>query len=258
MPVPDFTPYEGLLPSESDPATFPARAEALMAWFTQTGAPQLKALAQFLDGLVDDEATVLNALEALETSLGGLAYQDVLNEPDFASGSEIRPPSQSSVGAYVNGMSLMFPHFVGAYAGSSVNRSGGTETTVPFDTVLQHDATRLPGISLTAGDLLGVPAGDYYIEWVIRMLRNSGSNGTSFNTALVNADTGVDLVVAEAGNMANYNSSESFGKGVFTLAASTDLKIVTEVGPYSADLLGPVGTGSRSGYRQIMRLWKIT
>ncbi|MBR9765340.1 MAG: tail fiber protein [Rhodobacteraceae bacterium] len=65
MPVPSFTPYEGLLPSEADPATFPARAEALMAWFTQTGAPQLAAMASFLDSIVGEAETLVDAVAAL-------------------------------------------------------------------------------------------------------------------------------------------------------------------------------------------------
>lgn len=77
MPVPDFTPYAGLLPSESDPATFPTRAQALFTWFVETGAPQLAALATYLDGLVDDDATVLDALETLQDGLGDLAGANV-------------------------------------------------------------------------------------------------------------------------------------------------------------------------------------
>jgi hypothetical protein len=45
MPVPDFTPFNGLLPSEGDPVTFPSRAQALFEWFTGTGAPQLAGLS---------------------------------------------------------------------------------------------------------------------------------------------------------------------------------------------------------------------
>lgn len=83
MPVPDFTPYAGLLPDESDPATFSPRASALFAWFVETGAPQLAALAAFLASIMEDEATVLDALDSLQASMGSLAglnVEDLIEE----------------------------------------------------------------------------------------------------------------------------------------------------------------------------------
>ncbi len=54
MPVPDFTPFTGLLPSEGDPATFPPRAQALFEWFTVSGAPQLANMSTGIAGALED------------------------------------------------------------------------------------------------------------------------------------------------------------------------------------------------------------
>ncbi|RII38984.1 hypothetical protein DL237_09915 [Pseudooceanicola sediminis] len=65
MPVPEFTPFEGLLPSEGDPATFSPRAQALFEWFTATGAPQLAAMAtEIAAALGEMSATLTQTNEA--------------------------------------------------------------------------------------------------------------------------------------------------------------------------------------------------
>lgn len=68
MAVPAFTPFTGLLPAENDPATFPARAEALFEWFTQASA-QLAALSAFLDQALDGSGTLLDAVAQLQADL---------------------------------------------------------------------------------------------------------------------------------------------------------------------------------------------
>ncbi len=54
MPVPEFTPFTGLLPSEGDPATFPPRAQALFEWFTVTGAPQFANISTGIEYALEE------------------------------------------------------------------------------------------------------------------------------------------------------------------------------------------------------------
>lgn len=60
MPIPSVTEFEGLLPAENDPATFPSRAEALFDWLVGAGMPELNAAIAAINIALNDNGTVLD------------------------------------------------------------------------------------------------------------------------------------------------------------------------------------------------------
>ena len=60
MPIPGVTPFAGQLPNEGEPATFPARAEALFDWLTFNAAPEIDAVADGINAALNDNGTVLD------------------------------------------------------------------------------------------------------------------------------------------------------------------------------------------------------
>ncbi len=64
----DITQYAGGLPSAADPATFDARAAALMQWLTVNFAPEIAALAAEIEAALAGSDGVVDALAALQTS----------------------------------------------------------------------------------------------------------------------------------------------------------------------------------------------
>jgi hypothetical protein len=85
MTIPSVTPFAGQLPDEGEPATFPARAEALFDWLTINAAPEIDAVADAINLALNDNGTVLdtagraiaitrNANTAVPTAGNGNAY----------------------------------------------------------------------------------------------------------------------------------------------------------------------------------------
>ncbi|PJE26807.1 hypothetical protein SAMN06297129_2977 [Pseudooceanicola antarcticus] len=254
MPVPDFTPYAGLLPSETDPATFPARAEALMAWFTQTGAPQLAALVTFLNGLLEDEATVLDALDALEDSLGGLAFRDVLNELDFASDSEERPPSQKSVGAFARSVAVPQAQFSYTEPAGVTGNAWNTSAFTKLD-INTEDKNDLD-ITLSANTLTFGAAGTYWVEaW--SNVRNNSTGSRHFACRLQNA-TAMTTAVIGAGTAATANgpSANMHVSGQFTVAEGD----VIELQGYASGSIvapNPANLGQTELY-SVVKFWRVS
>ena len=167
MPVPDFTPYAGLLPSASDPATFSPRASELFTWFVETGAPQLAALAAFLDGIMDDETTVLDALDSLQASLGDLSTLNVsdltLDENSWKAG-EVEEPQLISPGDLGAVIAATRPQLIGSWEAS------GFTNEIEFTDLAGWDA-----IKIFARDL------NVYSE--NNLLQVSFDNGATFETS---------------------------------------------------------------------------
>lgn len=75
MPIPPVTEFAGLLPAENEPATFPARAEALFDWLVGQGMPEFNAAVAALNATLNDNGTVLDTAGkaiALTTNAGTL------------------------------------------------------------------------------------------------------------------------------------------------------------------------------------------
>lgn len=60
MPIPPVTEFAGQLPAENDPATFPARAEALFDWLVGQGMPTFNAAIAAVNVALNDNGTVLD------------------------------------------------------------------------------------------------------------------------------------------------------------------------------------------------------
>lgn len=262
MPVPDFTPYAGLLPSASDPATFSPRASELFTWFVETGAPQLAALAVFLDGIMEDEATVLDALDSLQASLGELAALDVselvLDEDSFDTDSATRPPSQQSVGAYIGARSFAAPHLIISTTTTVWPQTGpGTDYQVTFDDVLDHDTDRIPGVSLSGGDIINLPPGEYYAEWDVSFYRDSSSSVGRALTTLRDMTAGVDLGHSNIASCASYGAASSLGRARFTLGATSTLRVVADIAYVHLDIVGVYNVFARPARGRTLWLWKL-
>lgn len=64
MTIPGVTPFGGTLPVENEPASFPARAEALFTWLTADAAPEINAVATGINSALNDNGTVLDTAGA--------------------------------------------------------------------------------------------------------------------------------------------------------------------------------------------------
>ena len=67
MPIPDITAFGGQLPDELDPATFPARADALFLWIVQNMSPEMNTAIAGINAALNTDETVLDALTTLQT-----------------------------------------------------------------------------------------------------------------------------------------------------------------------------------------------
>lgn len=75
MPIPPVTEFEGQLPNEGEPASFPARAEALFDWLVGLGMPEFNAAVAAINAALNDNGTVLDTAGkaiALTTNAGTL------------------------------------------------------------------------------------------------------------------------------------------------------------------------------------------
>lgn len=66
MPISDITAFGGQLPDELDPATFPARADALFLWLVQNMSPEMNAAIAGINAALNTDETVLDALTSLQ------------------------------------------------------------------------------------------------------------------------------------------------------------------------------------------------
>jgi len=192
-----------------------------------------------------------------EIGLGGLATEDILDEDDFASDSATRPPSQQSTKEYIAIRDLMAPHLVASYDGASFTIAAGSEAAVPMDVIVDHDTGRIPGASVSGGDVINLPAGDYYCEWRAVCHRPSANYGASFQTALYDVTGAADLLVGSYSDVASYNRNESFGRGKFTLASTSDIRLVMEVVTSTGTVPGASAKFSRTARCHFLYLWKI-
>lgn len=103
MPIPPVTEFEGQLPVENEPATFPARAEALFAWLVGQGMPEFNAAVAALNATLNDNGTVL------ETAGKAIALTTNANTavPTGGTGNAYTITPAVPVAAYENGQVFM-------------------------------------------------------------------------------------------------------------------------------------------------------
>lgn len=83
MSFTEITPYDGQLPSSSDPASFDGRASALMSWLVANFAPEIQALAVEIATALNGEEDTLAAVQALSDSLKSAAHYNANGNEDF-------------------------------------------------------------------------------------------------------------------------------------------------------------------------------
>lgn len=72
MTIPSITPYGGQFPSESDPATFSARANALMLWLVNNAGPEINSAGQAIDAALVGSGDVVAAVADIQSRLAVL------------------------------------------------------------------------------------------------------------------------------------------------------------------------------------------
>ena len=105
MSFTEITPYDGQLPSSSDPASFDGRASALMSWLVANFAPEIQALAVEIATALNGEEDTLAAVQALSDSLKSAAFKLAIDDPDFAEYPNALP-TRSAVAGYVGELAL--------------------------------------------------------------------------------------------------------------------------------------------------------
>jgi hypothetical protein len=103
MTIPGVTPFSGQLPVENEPASFPARAEALFSWLTANAAPEIDAVADGINDALNDNGTVLDATALavrLTTNANTLT-------PTGGTGNAYTIVPAASVPSYANGQTYM-------------------------------------------------------------------------------------------------------------------------------------------------------
>ena len=103
MTIPGVTPFAGTLPVEAEPASFPARAEALFTWLTADAAPEIDAVAIGINAALNDNGTVLDTAGksiALATNAG-----TIITTAGTGNAYTITPAV--AVAAYENGQTYM-------------------------------------------------------------------------------------------------------------------------------------------------------
>lgn len=102
MTIPGVTPFGGTLPVEGEPATFPARAEAVFDWLTINAAPEINAVATGINAALNDNGTVLDTAGkaiALTTNAGTLV-------PTSGTGNAYTITPAVAISAYENGQTF--------------------------------------------------------------------------------------------------------------------------------------------------------
>lgn len=65
MAMPDITLFTGILPSEDDPATFPARAEGALGWIVRHQMPQTKQAVEWINASLAGTSTIVDSVSGL-------------------------------------------------------------------------------------------------------------------------------------------------------------------------------------------------
>jgi hypothetical protein len=102
MSFTEITPYDGQLPSSSDPASFDGRASALMSWLVANFAPEIQALAVEIATALNGEEDTLAAVQALSDSLKSAAHYNANDNEDFTVDPNALP-TRAAVAGYVEG-----------------------------------------------------------------------------------------------------------------------------------------------------------
>ena len=125
MSFTEITPYDGQLPSSSDPASFDGRASALMSWLVANFAPEIQALAVEIATALNGEEDTLAAVQALADSLKSAAHYNANDDEDFAVDPNALP-TRSAVAGYVGDEigSQTLGH--GSVSSNAANYSSGT------------------------------------------------------------------------------------------------------------------------------------
>lgn len=81
MAMPNITLFTGILPSEDDPATFPARAEGTLGWMVQHQMPQTKQAVEWVGAALAGSETIVDAVGGLLASLVGMVAPFAMAAP---------------------------------------------------------------------------------------------------------------------------------------------------------------------------------
>ncbi|PZX09466.1 hypothetical protein [Celeribacter halophilus] len=103
MSFTEITPYDGQLPSSSDPASFDGRASALMSWLVANFAPEIQALAVEIATALNGEEDTLAAVQALSDSLKSAAHYNANDDEDFTVDPNALP-TRGSVLTYIDSL----------------------------------------------------------------------------------------------------------------------------------------------------------
>jgi len=104
MSFTEILPFNGLLPTGDDPASFDARAEALMSWLVENFAPQITALAVEIQTALGGSSDALTAIADLSASLGAAAYRGISTDMDFLGVSPSGLVNRGAIASYVGAL----------------------------------------------------------------------------------------------------------------------------------------------------------
>lgn len=199
MPIPSVTEFEGQLPAENEPSTFPARAEALFDWLVGQGMPEFNAAIAAVNIALNDNGTVLDTAGkaiALTTNAGTLV-------PTGGTGNAYTITPAVQPASYEDGQSFLI----------RVNRQNTGAVTFKVGTLAAVPLRKLNADGATFGELV---AGDLRVGEVHLV----GYNGTQFEllSTPLNRFVRNDLAQTITGAWA-FNGALSFGNAAQVIAA---------------------------------------
>ena len=181
MTIPGVTPFAGTLPVEAEPASFPARAEALFTWLTADAAPEIDAVATGINAALNDNGTVLDTAGksiALATNAG-----TIITTAGTGNAYTITP--SVAVAAYENGQTYML----------RIDRTSSAAVTLKVGALA---AVAVRKVAASGTGFVELAAGD----WQLGDVHLVGYNGAQFEllSVPINSFVRVDEAQTITGN----------------------------------------------------------
>ncbi|MDO6722646.1 hypothetical protein Q4560_05160 [Celeribacter halophilus] len=240
MSFTEITPYDGQLPSSSDPASFDGRASALMSWLVANFAPEIQALAVEIATALNGEEDTLAAVQALSEGLGSAAAYNARDDEDMSQYPNALP-TRAAVA------SSRAPDILISGAGN------GNSGTLTLDMV-ERNVGSLASLSSNAVTL---PAGEYYFEAHAGL--RLGSNSGSIQSAYVELyDTTnserIALVAWGRADELGMGASRTFGCCISTFASSVTIEMTLTRGS-SGWTTSSLGNSDDRDH--ILKIWRL-
>ncbi|WP_417255366.1 hypothetical protein [Celeribacter halophilus] len=240
MSFTEITPYDGQLPSSSDPASFDGRASALMSWLVANFAPEIQALAVEIATALNGEEDTLAAVQALADSLKSAAHYNANDDEDFTVDPNALP-TRSAVA------SSRAPDILITGAGD------GTSGTLTLDMIERN----VGGAASLSSNAVTLPAGEYYFEAHagLRLSSNIGSIESAYVELYDTTNSErIALVAWGRGDELGDSASRTFGCCVSYFASSVTIEMTLTRGS-SGWTTSSLGNSDDRDH--ILKIWRL-